>query len=207
MLNPAIESFVINYSGRLHRRKEGYIENYNDFLYDVANQIMSVKNNLLPYVLFGYSLGSVILYDLCVNKLLPGDLKHVFVCSKGSLHNKSKVDHEEGYSDDEVVDEIKYLGGTDERILNNPRFLSIYMEPVKMDFNIWRQFIYHPGTINCNATMMFSRFDPAARGVHDWDINIKGQTEYFDMGTNHFFIKDNWQRVADIINNNINMYI
>lgn len=206
MINPAVESFVINYSGRLHRRKEGYIDNYKDFLQDVANQIISVKNDALPYALFGYSLGSVILYDLCINQLLQGNLKHVFICSKGSLHNKSKVDHEDGYSDDEVVDEIKYLGGTDERILNNPRFLAIYLEPVKMDFNIWRQYTYHPGIINSNATMLFSKYDPAAKGVYDWDENINGKTEYFDLGENHFFIKENWAQVANIINENLNKY-
>ena len=206
LLDDNIETHVIEYSGRLSRRKEGYILDYHDFLVDVANQIKKVKNDGIPYALFGYSLGSVLLYDLIINKLVEGDLKHVFICSKGSLHNKTNVDHSDGYSNDEVVDEMKYLGGTDERILNNPRFLSIYLEPVKMDFNIWRQYIYKPGKIGCNATMMFSHFDPAARGVHDWDSNIEGSTDYYEMGENHFFIKENWETVAQIVNSNIKKY-
>ena len=207
MLNPAIDTHVINYSGRLYRRREGYITDYNDFLIDVANQIKKVKDDSIPYVLFGYSLGSVLLYDLVINKMLQGELKHVFICSKGSLHNKTNVDHSDGYSNDEVIDEMKYLGGTDERILNNPRFLAIYLEPVKMDFNIWRQFIYKPGKIAANATMIYSKLDPAAKGVEDWDYNIEGKTEYFEMGRNHFFIKENWEIVAQIVNNNIKQYL
>ena len=207
MLDDEIESVVIEYAGRLSRRKEGYIQDYQVFLNDVASQINAKRKKNLPYSLFGYSLGSVILYDLVINGLIDGNPKHVFICSKGSLHNKSKVDHEDGYSDEEVVDEIRYLGGTDERILNNPRFLTIFMEPVKMDFNIWRQFTYHPGVINCDATFMYSIHDPAAAGVHDWDKNINGKTEYIELGKNHFFIKEHWSFVAKVVNDNLKQYL
>lgn len=204
-LDNRIELIPIEYAGRMTRRSEEFIEDYNLFLKDVAQQINKDRNPDMPYILLGYSLGSILTYDLTIHGLIHGELAHVFLCAKGSLRNKTSVDKK--YTDEEVIKEMKFLGGTDERIFDNERFLSIYMEPVKKDFNIWRQFVYTPGHIFSNATVIYSREDPAAAGVHDWSEIVKGSIEYFDIGHSHFFINENWDTVADIINAHVHQYL
>lgn len=205
LLDKRIEAIPVEYAGRMTRRKEGFIEDYNLFLNDVAQQININRNVNIPYVLMGYSLGSILIYDLVAKGLVCGKPVHLFLCAKGSLLNKTSVDKE--YSDEEIISEMKFLGGTDERVFDNDRFLKIYMEPVKSDFNIWRQFVYAPESIFCDATLIYSGEDPAAAGVHDWSKIIKGNVEYFDIGHNHFFINDNWDAVANILNDKVEQYL
>lgn len=205
LLDDRVEAIPIEYAGRMTRRSEGFIEDYDLFLKDVAVQINKKRNPEMPYILMGYSLGSILTYDLIIRGLIRGELAHLFLCAKGSLLNKTSVDKE--YTDEEVINEMRFLGGTDERIFDNERFLSIYMEPVKKDFNVWRQFVYTPGNIFCGATVIYSREDPAALGVYDWSEIIKGDIAYFDIGHNHFFINENWGTVADIMNGRIRQYL
>lgn len=201
LLDDRIEAIPVEYAGRMTRRSEGFIEDYNLFLKDTAEQINKNRNPDIPFILMGYSLGSILTYDLTIQGLICGELAHLFLCAKGSLLNKTSVDKE--FTDEEVINEMRFLGGTDERLFADERFLSIYMEPVKKDFNVWRQFVYTPGHIFCNATVIYSREDPAAFGVHDWSKIIQGEIEYFDIGHNHFFINENWGTVADIMNDKI----
>lgn len=205
LLDDRIEAIPVEYVGRMTRRSEGFIEDYDLFLKDVAGQINKNRNPEMPYILMGYSLGSILTYDLVIQGLVRGELAHLFLCAKGSLLNKTSVDKE--YTDEEVINEMRFLGGTDERLFDNERFLSIYMEPVKKDFNVWRQFVYKPDHIFCSATVIYSREDPAALGVHDWSEIVKGDIEYFDIGHNHFFINENWGTVANIMNGRICRYL
>lgn len=207
MIDSRIEPITIEYAGRMTRRGEPYIDDYGCFLQDVTTQIQKHKKASLPYAVFGYSLGSVLTYDLLSQKMLDGTLVHAFVCAKGSLFEANKDKGRSEYSEDDFVQEIAMLGGTDERILMNKRFLSIYLEPVRADYNIWEQYVFKEGKIQCNATAIYSEKDPAAYGVHDWSKIVGGVVDYYEMGSNHFFINQYWQRVAEIVNDHLKEYL
>lgn len=207
LLNAEIEAIPVEYAGRVTRHNEKFIENYDEFLTDVALYIKERRNSELPYAVFGYSLGSVLTYDLLSQGLIDGVPSHAFVCAKGSLFHKSASQYYQKLPDKEFIKEIIALGGTDKRILQNERFLNIYMQPVRADYIIWGQYSYKPGRIPCNATAIYSDKDPAAKGVHDWSKIVDGVIEYYEMGTNHFFINQYWHSVADIVNNHLKKYL
>ena len=207
LIDSRIECIPIEYAGRNTRRAVPLIEDYNEFLIDVVNEIKKRKKNEVSYSLMGYSLGTVLLYDILSNKLLNGDLKHAFLCAKGSLKNKSANHNYRDMSDDFFYKEVIALGGVDKRIENNPRFLEIYMRPVKADFKIWEQYNYKSSLINCNCSIIYSEKDPAAQGVYDWCEIIDGETDFFKVGDNHFFINNNERTVANIINRKLNTYL
>lgn len=207
LIDDRIESITVEYAGRYTRRNERFIDNYDFFLNDVLNYIDARRKPNMPYALFGYSLGSVLVYDILSQGLLSGDAKHAFVCAKGSLLNKSASDEYNYKTEEDFLKEIVLLGGTDERILNDSRFLSIYMRPVRADFVIWGQYEYKKGNINCDTTVIYSKQDPATTGVQDWSKIVSGNIDFYEMGTNHFFINEYWHKVADIVNGHLHKYI
>ena len=206
LLDPRIEAVTIEYAGRETRRREGYINNYEAFLSDVADQISMRRSPEKDYALFGYSLGSALAYDLLARKLIEGVADHVFLCSMGGLVDRSEEADEE-YSEEDFLSDIISLGGMDERILDNKRFLNIFMEPVKEDFKVWGSFTFKPGKIPCNVTAIYCRNDPAAEGVHEWSDLSTGVVDYYEMGENHFFIHKKYQEVAEIVNSHLTAYL
>lgn len=202
-----ISSVTVEYAGRLTRCTEKFIDDYDEFLDDVAAYISRRRNNHMPCAIFGYSLGSMIAYDLITRGLIDGEMLHVFLCAKGSLKKtQCSVDYR-NMSNQRFVKEIFSLGGVDKRLLRNKRFRDIYMAPVRADYIVLSQYSYVPSYMFCDATAIYSKKDPATQGVHDWSKLVNGNIDYYEMGTNHFFINQYWKQVAGIINLHLAKYL
>lgn len=200
-LDPRIEPLTIEYSGRLSRNKDGYITNYKDFLIDVAGQIREHRDGK-PWALLGYSLGSVLAFDIASTGFSDEKLQHVFICARGDLKNRYISQMYAGLNDDEFAEKIAELGGFDERLLANKRFLRIFIKPVRNDYIVWGDYSFtdEDRRIPCDATMIYSEKDPLCADVRAWDALCAGSTDYFVMGENHFFIRDHYADMAEIIN-------
>ncbi len=199
-LDAGIEPITIEYSGRLTRGKEEYITKYNDFLADVASQIRERRDGK-PWALLGYSLGSVLAYDIASRELVDDMIKHVFICARGDLKSRYISQRYSGLNDEEFAQKIVELGGFDERLMANKRFLNIYMKPVRSDYIVWGDYSFDDDgrKISCDATMIYSEKDPLCSGVRAWDDLCDGKTDYYEMGENHFFIREHYADMAEII--------
>lgn len=201
LLDECIDVVCVEYAGRLSRRKEAYITEYKDFLKDTADYI-NAKRNGSPFSILGYSLGSVLAFDLVTKKMIYGEPEHCFICARGDLRNKgiSQTYHE--LTDDEFVQKMICLGGFDQRILDNKRFLDIYMEPVRRDYEVWCKYKYieHNSKILCNTTVIYCAEDPMCADIYGWKDLIKGNVEFYEFGHDHFFINQYYKEIAEIIN-------
>jgi len=130
LLDTRIEPITIEYAGRATRRKEPFIMNYYDFISDVAEHINEYRSNL-PYSVLGYSLGSAVVYDLLSRRMIKGFPTHAFICARGSLLNNLSSQSFVGLPDNDFIFMMSKLGGIDERILKNKRFLDIYLRPIR----------------------------------------------------------------------------
>lgn len=200
LLDDRIDMVPVEYVGHGKRSREGCIENYEYFLDDVASFISARRDSSISFAMFGYSMGSVLLYDLLSRRLVSGRPVYAFVCAKGSIMQKQYYENFNKLTNREFVEEIASLGGMDPRILRNERFLQIYMDLIKADYKVLGQFTYRPGKIPCCLTAVYGKADPASEGVGDWSRLSEGEVEYKEMGEGHFFIKKCWGEVADIVN-------
>ncbi|MCH1982915.1 thioesterase domain-containing protein [Ruminococcus sp. OA3] len=199
-LSPSIEFHTIEYAGRGTRKGENFITDYNEFLEDVSDVINEQRNQDVNYALFGYSLGSAVMYDLLSQKKISGFPTHAFACARGSLFRYTESQEFRELSDEQFADRMKELGGIDERIYSNKRFLSIFLREVRADYIIWGEYKYVEGKIPCDTTIIYSPQDKLSAGVEDWKCIVNGNVDYFELGSTHFFINDHWQEVADIVN-------
>lgn len=204
LLDERIEIVCVEYAGRLSRCKEPYITEYQEFLKDVADYI-NARRNGLPFSILGYSLGSALAFDLITNQMLNGKPEHCFLCARGSLKNIGISQRYHELSDEEFVQKMVSLGGINERILENKRFLEIYMKPVRMDYKIWSQYRYieHNCKIACDTTIMYSPKDPLSADVREWRNLIDGNIDFYELGENHFFMNQYYKEMAEIINQHL----
>ena len=82
-LDERIEAITVEYSGRGSRRGEGYITGYEPFVVDIINYIHAHRNTDLPYILFGYSMGSALVYDVIRSSEILATPILVIVCARG----------------------------------------------------------------------------------------------------------------------------
>ena len=199
-MDEQIEVIQIEYSGRNTRIKEKLITDYNEFIGDVAKQINLKRNNRYEFAILGYSMGSVLTYDILRQNMVKGKPVHAFLCAKGALsHRHASMDYG-CLPDEEFAQKIESLGGIDERILNNKRFMDIYLVPIRSDYKVLFNFRFHYGHIPCNVSAIYSPNDPLCYGVEEMESITNGTADLFPMGDSHFFIKDHWRDVANIVN-------
>lgn len=204
LLDDGIEAVCVEYAGRVSRRREAYITEYKKFLKDAAEYI-NVRRRELPFAVLGYSLGSVLAFELIVKEMLEGKPEHCFLCARGDLKNAGISQRYHELSDEEFTQRVVSLGGMDERILKDKRFLDIYMEPVRMDYKVWSQYRYIESgcRIPCDTTVMYSPEDPLSAGAGEWRKLVSGSIDFYELGKNHFFLNQHYKEMADIINSHL----
>lgn len=158
-LDKRIEPITVEYSGRLTRRKEPFIKSYEDFLKDVSEYISIRRKADLPYAIFAYSMGCELTYDILRLGLLEGNPKHVFLCAKGSLKGKYESYQYGQLPIEEFINKMIQLGGIEERMLSNKRYLAMGVAPMKNDFIILGQYKYYPYKLPCDMTVIYSPQD------------------------------------------------
>lgn len=202
-LDENIEAIPVEYSGRGERHRDGFLANYTDFFDDVVLYINRHRNEKLPYAVLGYSLGSALAFDiLSKDKVKGGSPVHAIFCARGNLKTENKSQDYYYLAEEEFVERIIELGGMDERILSNKRFLDIYLRPIRADYKIWSQYKYNEADRNleCDLTVFYSDKDITCVNPLGWTELTSGHVDFFEMGENHFFILDYYKEMADEIN-------
>ncbi|WP_411337999.1 thioesterase II family protein [Ruminococcus gauvreauii] len=202
MLQPWIDVYTIEYPGRGTRINETFADSWESLMEDVSTQILSLRSLELPFAILGYSMGAAIAYEMLQYQMDEKPI-HAFLCARGcggrfDLPGELK-------SKEEAAIELQALGGIDERIVNDKRLMNLFIRPVYEDYKLLNQYCYKKemGMPNINFSVIYCEEDTSYSVVKEWNNRTTGQTEFFEMGHNHFFIRDCVEELADIIQKNI----
>ena len=210
LIDDSIDTITVEYSGRGLRSREPLAESYSSLFEDAVDYCLSHRKTNLPYAVLGYSMGSVLAYELIAQNRIPGEVKHLFLAAEVSPKDRSfelrKVDNP---TDENVLERAKQLGGIDERMLNNKRFASIYIRPMLSDYKHFFTYHYHEYSkkIETNATFLYCETDTKYEDVKRWEELITGNCDYYEMKGNHFFINQQYEEMAQIINKKLVSYM
>ena len=204
VLNDDISCYSPDYSGHGRRNKLPYYNNWDELTEDIATLIGEIVEPCDDYVMLGYSMGTMAVYELLARKLLEYMPMHLVLCS----HEEPATRWFEGdfaaLTDDEVAALIRNRGGIDridEKTLQNRVFRRMYFEPIKRDYELISQYRKTEcETIEIPYTIMYSPEDIPRDRIHSWDNVLSGPGEYVEFTGKHFFIKKHPKEVADIIN-------
>ena len=134
LIDEWVEVITVEYPGRGTRAKEPYSTGFWDLFEDAANYIRKRRNANIPFCLMGYSMGSILVYELARYNI-PGILKHMFIAAEVSPRGRAlELRQVDNPTEEELIERAKQLGGFDERMLMNPRFREIYLKPMLSDY-------------------------------------------------------------------------
>ena len=201
-LGPKIEPVSIEYAGRGSRLQEGYITEYDVFLEDVVKQMKEKRNPDLPYAIFGYSMGAAFAYEIASRHLLDVSPAHLFYGARACIASQRIRE----MSEDDFVEYAKTLGGFPEEVKNS-RLFKLFIHPLKEDYAVAKQFHFEKGDLpNCDTAVFYSEQDTPFANVNGWKELTSGKTEFYELGSNHFFVKDHYMEMAECINGKLGLY-
>lgn len=203
LLDKRIDVVVVEYAGRGTRAREPLHENIWDMLQDAISYCNARRKVTMPYAVMGYSMGSILAYEILSRKAISGNLKHLFISAEVSPKYRSQeLQNVKNISEKEILERAKKLGGMDERILANKRFADIYIRPMLSDYQNFfgYRFSDQDEKMEVATTLFYCEKDTALEKVKEWENLMDGAFCYHELGENHFFINTEYEKMANIIN-------
>lgn len=203
LLCESVDVITVEYPGRGERSKEKPVSGFWNMYEDALCYVLERRNERIPFCLMGYSMGSILAYEMLARNRIPGCLKHLFIAAEVSPRGRAlelrQADHP---TEEELIGRAKQLGGLDERMLMNPRFREIYLKPMLADYRNFFEYRFTEvsGRIMTDATFFYCEKDTAYHDVKEWEELIDGQYDYHELGDNHFFINQHVTEIAEIMN-------
>ena len=202
-IDERVDVVTVEYPGRGTRVKEPLCGSIEDLLNDAIQYCCDRRVESLPYAVMGYSMGSVLAYEMIIRKSIPGELKHLFISAEVSPKDRSlELRKVENPTEERILERAKRLGGLDERILKNRRFADIYIKPMLSDYRLFFDYRFGGYTekIKVDTTFFYCENDTPCEDVLRWNELIDGEFDFHEMGENHFFINQHYEEMAVVIN-------
>lgn len=213
LIDLRVEVVTVEYAGRGTRAKEPLAESIWNLLDDAIVYCRERRKQDIPYAVMGYSMGSVLAYEILKREALFGDLRHLFISAEVSPKDRSlELRKIKNPTDERILDRARQLGGLNDRILQNKRFADIYIKPMLSDYKLFFEYAFGEDKdkagqdelkidkIRTDTTFFYCEKDTALADVQRWEELIDGKFDYHEMGENHFFINQHYKEMAQVIN-------
>ncbi len=161
-----------------------------------------------PYVLFGHSMGAVVICELLrrIYQYRVQKPLHVFLSGRNPIHISNKRNLHE-LSDEDFKNEILKLGGTPKELFENKKLANLFIPALKTDLTLLEN--YHPEPFEKKWDVGIS----VLNGITDSEVEIKRSHEWQDYTTGvcllhtfeggHFFINEKMFQVVEVVNNTL----
>ena len=194
--------------GRGARIHENLIHDMSGMVDDVFNQIKGEVLADTPYAFYGHSMGALIGY-LVTRRIAQENLPmpiHLFFSGAKPPFTIEEEPPVHLFSRDELIGELRKLGGIPDRILNNEKLID-FLEPImRADFRAIRTY-QHQRTLpfNLPLTIIIGTCENISRKqAMLWQQETSKQIELKFFEGDHFFIFDHASEIMQLVYQSIN---
>lgn len=200
-LSGHIECIGIEYAGHGTRRAESLYTSFGEMVQDVAEQINEKLSMEDQFSLFGYSMGSLVAYDVLAKDLLKTKASKLFVAA----HNAPSISSiKKTYStmpDEEFLKCMLEFGGIDKVFIQNKRFWPIYLPIIRNDYRLLEQYDFEKTKkqLSIGGGVFYSETDTPYRDIEPWKNVFSKDLQIYKFEGSHFFMRNNEKVIAKII--------
>lgn len=183
-----------------YRRMSHLIEDLTEVIHPYIQQ---------PFAFFGHSMGALISYELTKSiyeryQVLPN---HLFLSARYSPHLRKTPTNKYLLPDNELLEEIRKLGGTKEEILKNRGLVEMILPIIRSDFELIETYEYiSSDPLSVNTTILGSIKDELVNieELLAWKKLFTGSTFSVRLFEgNHFYHENYAERISSIIKNEL----
>lgn len=194
---------LLEYAGHGARKTEPFYADFDEMAEDMARQIREKRMPECEFAMLGYSMGSIVLYEILAKDLLGEAPSHIFVAAHEApdIHWECKAYDQ--MQDEEFMERMISFGGFpnfDWKLLKNKFFRKLYFLPIREDYRLLSIYrMKEQIVLPAPATMIYSPQDIPTEQIRSWDKFAAGEMEYVELGRNHFFLKEHAEELAEIL--------
>ncbi|WIY05765.1 alpha/beta fold hydrolase [Amycolatopsis mongoliensis] len=196
-LAPGVDVLAVQYPGRQDRHREPLV----DDLFLLADRLADVlaAEAAGPMAFFGHSMGATLAFEVA-RRLGPG-LLGLFVSGRRAP-SEFRGGPVPERSDDELLADVRRIGGTDPRVLAHPELLPTVLPVLRNDFKAAATYYYRPGAdVGCPVLALFGDSDPKVteEEARRWAAHTSGCFELKSFPGGHFYLNDNLGEVGGLL--------
>ena len=200
-LAPGIEVLAVQYPGREDRAAEPCITD----IAVLADQIHAALGSSLPqrFAFFGHSMGAILAFEVArrIARQEGRGPAHLFVSGRLAPPWRSFRNlHRGGIP--AMIGELRSLGGTDPRILDDSEALELILPAMLADYTASETYRFEPGPpLSCDITAMIGDHDQlnAAGDAAAWSAHTTGAFNLQVYPGGHFYLDDCRPRVLEAV--------
>ena len=187
----AVEIVAIELPGRLRRSFERPCRTATEVIRSLYPQMADLLD--LPYVLFGYSVGAILAFEL-TRMLEERDTpapRELIVAAAAAPHCPRREPPTAALSDAEFVDQLRCYGGTPAGVLDNEELTALLLPMLRADFSIEETYERKPRSLlRCPLTAYGGNTDPwvSQDEIIAWREATTGPFSHRILHGGHFFM-------------------
>jgi pyochelin biosynthesis protein PchC len=203
-LHPQIEVLAVQYPGRQDRRHEPLVESIVELAHQVADALGDEDlDGSAPPAFFGHSMGALVAFE--VARILrerggPGPAR-LFVSGRRAP-SRYRATWVHRRDDAGFIEELRLLGGTDERFLNDPEIRALTLGTTRSDYRAVELYEYVPGEpLDCPISVLVGESDPHSTldDARAWSEHTTAETDLRAFPGGHFYLDDHADEVISVI--------
>lgn len=200
-LSPSVEVLAVQYPGRQDRRWEAPGRTVAELADAVADALAHRPGR--PPALFGHSMGGAIAFEVARRLETRGRAPvALFVSGRRAPSRHRETPAAGPPTDEEIVAELKRLGGTDAAVLADAALMRMLLPVVRADYRVAGSYRGEPGAaVGCPLTVLVGDRDPETtiEEARAWEAHTTGAFRMRICPGGHFFIESNRAQVIDVI--------
>jgi surfactin synthase thioesterase subunit len=199
-LAPAVEVLAVQYPGRQDRYGEPAV----DDLFVLADRLAGVLPAVIgrPVAFFGHSMGASLAFEVARRLEARGTRLHTLFVSGRRAPSAPLGENVHLKNDDELLAEVKRLGGTEAAILDDPDIRRMALPALRSDYRAAERYHYRPGPdVSCPIVALIGDDDPKVDEAEasGWAERTSAGFELKTFRGGHFYLKDETAAITRLI--------